>query len=283
MTPPTMQYSAVSPCFCGCLGFLHRHFPGQSPPSHPLDPSLHSQQQSHFRIAPHFLKLQLLATMPSRGPVSLTGVHMAAAWTVWFSFHGCQRSAVSLSALDVSPLTQDSCPHVGLGPLLQFPHPPRAGPTLLFFPPSSFILLSFARFCIFFSAGQVLLSTLSWCSACISVSEGVILIVSVKRDVLHVHLLLCHLVPCHLAFILNLFCKYSHVLWPFLYHYGCLISAQLNHLCVHTQELGQVFLRISHIGKRWWFVNPWPPSLNWALNNAQITCLHFLIEVFLHH
>ena len=175
MTPPTMQYSAVSPCFCGCLGFLHRHFPGQSPPSHPLDLSLHSQQQSHFRIAPHFLKLQLLATMPSRGPVSLTGVHMAAAWTVWFSFHGCQRSAVSLSALDVSPLTQDSCPHVGLGPLLQFPHPPRAGPTLLFFPPSSFILLSFARFCIFFSAGQVLLSTLSWCSACCSVSQGVFL------------------------------------------------------------------------------------------------------------
>ena len=36
----------------------------------------------------------------------------------------------------------DSCPDVGLGPLLQFPHPPRAGPvllTLLFFPllPSS--------------------------------------------------------------------------------------------------------------------------------------------------
>ena len=31
----------------------------------------------------------------------------------------------------------DSCPDVGIGPLLQFPHPPRAGPvllTLLFFP-----------------------------------------------------------------------------------------------------------------------------------------------------
>ena len=36
---------AVSPCFHGCLAFLHRHFPPQSPPSHPLDPSLHSQQQ----------------------------------------------------------------------------------------------------------------------------------------------------------------------------------------------------------------------------------------------
>ena len=43
------------------------------------------------------------------------------------------------------------------------------------FPPSSFVLLSFVWFCIFFSSGQVLLSTLSWCSACTSVSEGVFL------------------------------------------------------------------------------------------------------------
>ena len=43
------------------------------------------------------------------------------------------------------------------------------------FPPSSFILLSFAWFYIFFSSGQELLSSLSWCSACTSVSEGVFL------------------------------------------------------------------------------------------------------------
>ena len=44
------------------------------------------------------------------------------------------------------------------------------------FPPSSFILPSFVWVYIFFSAGQVLLSTLSWCSACTSeVSEGVFL------------------------------------------------------------------------------------------------------------
>ena len=43
------------------------------------------------------------------------------------------------------------------------------------FPPSSFLLLSFAWVCIFFSAGQVLLSALSWCPACTSVSEGVFL------------------------------------------------------------------------------------------------------------
>ena len=43
------------------------------------------------------------------------------------------------------------------------------------FPPSSFILPSFAWVYIFFSAGQGLLSSLSWRSACNSVSEGVFL------------------------------------------------------------------------------------------------------------
>ena len=40
------------------------------------------------------------------------------------------------------------------------------------FPPSSFILPSFVWFYILFFTGQVLLSTLSWCSACTSASEG---------------------------------------------------------------------------------------------------------------
>ena len=35
--------SAVSLCFHDCLAFLNRHFPPQSPPSHFLNPSLHSQ------------------------------------------------------------------------------------------------------------------------------------------------------------------------------------------------------------------------------------------------
>ena len=65
---------------------------------------------------------------------------------------------------------------VGIRPLLQFPHLLRVGPvlTLLLFP-SSFILPSFARFYMFFSSGQVLLSALSWCSACTSMSEDVFL------------------------------------------------------------------------------------------------------------
>ena len=43
------------------------------------------------------------------------------------------------------------------------------------FPTGSFVLPSFAWVYIFFSAGQVLLSALNWCSACTSVSEGVFL------------------------------------------------------------------------------------------------------------
>ena len=46
-----------------------------------------------------------------QGPSSLSGVCMAAARTVWFSFHlGFHRSAVPLSALNVSPLTQTIAP-----------------------------------------------------------------------------------------------------------------------------------------------------------------------------
>ena len=81
----------------------------------------------------------------------------------------------------------DNCPNMEIRPLLQFPHPARPGPILLHscFPPSSFILSSFVWLYIFFSAGQVLLSAFSWCSACASVSE---------KDVLH---LLLHRLAYH--------------------------------------------------------------------------------------
>ena len=72
----------------------------------------------------------------------------------------------------------DNFPDVGMGSLPHLAHLPRAGPILLillFFSPSSFLLLSFEWFYIFFSTGQVLLSALSWCSAYTSVSEGVFL------------------------------------------------------------------------------------------------------------
>ena len=103
---------------------------------------------------------------------------MAAARTVWVSFHlGCHRPAVTLSALNVSPLTQTITLMWGSDPCFSsWKAGLRSSPTNTpVFPPSSFILPSFGWFYIFFSAGQVLLSTLSWCSACTSVSEGVFL------------------------------------------------------------------------------------------------------------
>ena len=80
--PPAMCDSVVLPCFHGCLAFLHRHFALQSSPSHPLDPSLHSQQQPSLWDCATIPKLQLAATSPSRGPVSLSTVCMAVVRTV---------------------------------------------------------------------------------------------------------------------------------------------------------------------------------------------------------
>ena len=82
MAPPPMHDSAVLPCSHSCLTSLHRHFPPRSPPSHPLDPSLHRQQQPSPWDCSTIPKLQLPAAVPSRGSSSLSGVCMAAARTV---------------------------------------------------------------------------------------------------------------------------------------------------------------------------------------------------------
>ena len=109
----------------------------------------------------------------------------------------------------------DNCLDVGIEPLLQFSHlTSRSSLTKTpVFPASSFLLLSCAWFYIFFSVGQVLLFALSWCSACTSVSEGVFPDGPMERDVLHVHLLLCHLVlPRFLHF--KTFCHLLHPILP---------------------------------------------------------------------
>ena len=121
MAPP--PNSAVSTCFHGHLAFLHRHFPLQSPLSHPFKPSLHSQQQPSPWDCSTIPKLQFPAPETSRAPVSLSRVCMAVAKTVWFSFNlGCHRSAVSLSALNVSPLTQKIFPMWELDPCFNSPN-----------------------------------------------------------------------------------------------------------------------------------------------------------------
>ena len=106
----------------GCLAFLHWHFLPRSPPSHSLNLSLHSQQQPSPWDCSTIPKLQLPATAPSRGPALLPEVCMAVTRTVWFSCHlCCHWSVVSLSALNVSLLTQTIALIWGLDPCFSSP------------------------------------------------------------------------------------------------------------------------------------------------------------------
>jgi len=125
--------------------------------------------------------------------------------TVWFSFYlGCHRSAVSLSALNVSLLTQTIAPKWGSDP--SFSSPTRKGRSCLantpVFPPSAFILPSFLWFYIFFSSGQDLLSTLRWCSACTSVSE-VVFLLHLWREMCSTSTYSSSILYFHLVFLFN--------------------------------------------------------------------------------
>ena len=162
MAPPPRCDSAVLPClqaaWLSSRGISH----------HSLLPHLPSiclsavNRSPHTRIAPQSLN-------SSSQPLPLPGDLRFCLAYVWlrqwlsdshsiyshsilysipFSFHShfhC-RSAVSLSSLKCFSCDSDSWPSVGIRPLLQFPHPPRAGPvllTLLCFPlvPSSYRVL----------------------------------------------------------------------------------------------------------------------------------------------
>ena len=146
MSPPATCDSEVWPCFHGCLAFLHRHFPPQSPPSHPLDKSLHSCSSPHLGIAPQSLSsssqlLHLLGDLlPCPGYIWLWQELL-----ILIVFRLPQISCFSLSLKWFSS-DSDKCPDVGIRPLLHVPQWPRAGPvllTLLFFPlvPSSYRVL----------------------------------------------------------------------------------------------------------------------------------------------
>ena len=154
--------TAVSPSFHGCLAFLHWHFPPQSPPSHPLSPSLCSQQQpSPWDCS------TILCT--SSQPLCLPGdlhpcpgydlppsrVCMVASkdCLILIPFRLPQVSCFTLSRKCFSS-DSDNCPAVGIRPLFQFPLLPRAGPvllTLLFFPlvpcPTEFCVVLYIFFC----------------------------------------------------------------------------------------------------------------------------------------
>ena len=162
----------------------------------------HSLQQPSSWDYSTIPKLKLPAAAPSRGPSSLSRVCIAAAKTVWFSFYlGCHRSAVTLSAF---LLWLRQLPQCGDWTPASVPPPTkgRSSPTNTpVFPPTSFILPSFAWFYIFFPSDQVLLSAFSWYSACTCVWRY-IPDVSMERDVLQVHLLLHHLVLSQSNFLI---------------------------------------------------------------------------------
>ena len=127
-----------------CLAFLHRHFPPQTPASHPLNLSLHSPQQPLPWDCSTIPKLQLLVAAPSRGPsVPVQCMYgYGKDCLILIPFRLPQISCFTLS-LKCFSSHSDNCPTVGTGPLLQLPHPQRVGPvllTLLFFPlvPSSY-------------------------------------------------------------------------------------------------------------------------------------------------
>ena len=82
---------------------------------------------------------------------------------------------------------------------------------------------------LFFTC-QVLLSALSWCSACTSVSEGVFLM-CLWRDVLHVHLLFLDLV----LFSLYVIYHFSLVVFNILF-----LSLIFVHLCLSFFLLGLI-------------------------------------------
>ena len=95
---------------------------------------------------------------------------------ILFPFRLPQISCFSLS-LKFSPLAQTVAPMWDWTPA-SVPPPAKgrsSSTNTPVYPPSSFMLLTFVWFYTFFSTGQVLLSALSWCFACTSVSEGVFL------------------------------------------------------------------------------------------------------------
>ena len=137
LAPPSTCDSAVSSCFHGCLAFFHRQFPPQYPPHIPSICLSAVNGSPRPGIAPQSLN-------PSSQPLHLPGDQHSCPGYVWLRkdclililFRLPQISCFTLS-LKCFSSDSDYCPSVGIRPLLQFPHLPRAGPillTLLFFP-----------------------------------------------------------------------------------------------------------------------------------------------------
>ena len=126
----------------------------------------------------HIPELQLPAAAPSSRSASLSGLCMAATkdCLILIPFRLPQISCFTLSLKCFS--SDSELARCGAQTPASVPPPAQGRSSLTntpVFPPCCFVLPSFVRVYIFFSTGPVLLSALSCCSACTSVSVGVFL------------------------------------------------------------------------------------------------------------
>ena len=162
MAPPTTHDSAVSPCFHGCLAFPPEHFP---PQSHiPLIHLSTVNSSPHPGITPQPLNSSSQTLHLPRDLHSCPGYIWLRQGLILIPFRLPQINCFTLS-LKCFSSDLDNCPDVGIRPLLQFSHPPKAGPVLLsllfsLLVPSSYRVLrgsrySFplVRYSCFFSSG----------------------------------------------------------------------------------------------------------------------------------
>ena len=160
--------SAVLPCFHGCLAFFYQHF--LTSPQSISPQSTRALALGFYSTMP---KLQLPELQLVRG-TSIPVLYM----------YGCGKGCLILTPFRLPQISyfilsfkcfscdSDNCPTVGIRPLLQFPHPLRAGPiplTLLFSP---LVPSSYRNLCSIKSFPLVRYSCLF---SCTSVSKGVFL------------------------------------------------------------------------------------------------------------
>ena len=172
---------------------------------------LSSIGNSHHDLLPH-ISLICLSTVnsspcPGIAPAPSLCAFQGIYGPVW-GMYGCSKDCLSLIPFRLPQIScftlslkcfssdSDSCPDVGIRPLLQFPHLLRAGPvllTLLFLPlgPSSYWVLRGSVYSLRWS-GTPVRSQLVFCMhfcvwRCIPV-------VFMERDALYIYLLFHHLV-----------------------------------------------------------------------------------------
>ena len=201
MTPHPACDSAVVPCLHGFQAFLQKHSLRPYLLSCLLRPSLWSQKQSSSWDCSPVPTLQLPVTTRSVGLAFLSGVWRATSQIVCVGLTLFRLWAYQLlhspAVLTASPQCQLIAPHVGISPLLQLPHlrgarwPCSLSSSFLL---PSFILLSFVRLYILLSSGQGLLPPSARAPHDLLHLIFYVPDTATERDVLHVHLLLCHLV-----------------------------------------------------------------------------------------